>query len=421
MNVTLFPHQMDAIKKMKNGSILVGGVGSGKSRTSLGYFYKENGGGFSPCTENVQNEKRIAGYIMKREMVEKPMDLIIITTAKKRDSNEWEDELLVYLMSVDSGLNKYKNRIIIDSWNNIAKYSKVLGAFFIFDEQRVGGTGKWAKTFIKIARNNRWILLSATPGDTWNDYAPVFVANGFYKNLTEFRQRHCVYSRYTTYPKIDHYVECDLLERHRADILVYMHFERRTISHKDYIHVDYNKDDYELVSKKRWNVYENEPCKEIATVCAVLRRLVNSDESRIIRIDGLLEAHPKAIIFYNYDYELEILRRYCEDTDYKYAEWNGHKHEEVPIGDKWVYLVQYRAGAEGWNCITTDTIIFYSLTYSYKDSIQAAGRIDRMNTPFTDLYYFYLMSSSKIDMAIDKCLKLKKNFNEKSFFDSERK
>jgi superfamily II DNA or RNA helicase len=143
--------------------------------------------------------------------------------------------------------------------------------------------------------------------------------------------------------------------------------------------------------------------------------------SRIEKIHELLQEHPKAIIFYNYDYELEILRKYCEDTKYGYAEWNGHKHEEVPIGDKWLYLVQYRAGAEGWNCITTDTIIFYSLTYSYKDSVQAAGRIDRMNTPFVDLNYFYLISSSKIDLAISKCLRGKKNFNEKSFIENERK
>lgn len=421
MSVILSPHQIDAIKKMKNGSILVGGVGSGKSRTSLGYFYKENGGGFSPCTENVQNEKKILGYKIRRDMVKKPLDLIIITTAKKRDSLEWESELLIYMMSVNDELNKYENRIIVDSWNNITKYSKVHGAFFIFDEQRVGGTGKWATTFIKIAKANKWILLSATPGDKWNDYAPVFIANGFYRNFTDFRNRHCVYSRFANYPKIDHYVECDVLEKHRANVLVYMYFKRRTISHKDYIYVEYDKDSYEVVSKKRWNIYEDKPCKEIASVCAVLRRLVNTDKSRMARIAGLLEGHRKAIIFYNYDYELEILRQYCYDTKYKFAEWNGHKHEGVPNGDEWLYLVQYRAGAEGWNCITTDTIIFYSLTYSYKDSVQAAGRIDRMNTPFTDLYYFYLMSSSKIDLAINKCLKSKKDFNERSFIESERK
>lgn len=421
MSVTLYPHQIDAIKKMKNGSILVGGVGSGKSRTSLGYFYKEHGGGFSPVTGNVENEERILGYRITKEMDEKPRTLIIITTAKKRDSMEWEDELLTYNMSTNMELNQYGNRIIVDSWNNISKYSKAHNCFFIFDEQRVGGTGKWAKTFIKIARENKWILLSATPGDTWSDYAPVFIANGFYKNFTEFRTRHCVYSRFAKYPKIDHYVECDILEQHRADVLVYMKFERKTVAHKNYIHVEYPKDDYETVSKKRWDIYKNEPCQEIATVCAVLRKVVNSDVSRIEKIHELLQEHPKAIIFYNYDYELEILRKYCEDTKYIYAEWNGHKHEEVPIGDKWLYLVQYRAGAEGWNCITTDTIIFYSLTYSYKDSVQAAGRIDRMNTQFVDLNYFYLISSSKIDLAISKCLRGKKNFNEKSFIENERK
>lgn len=420
MSTVLFPHQMDAIRRTRNGSILVGGVGSGKSRTSLGYFFKENGGGFSPVTEDVENGgKKIVGYDIKKEMVEKPRDLIIITTAKKRDSYEWEEELTHFSMSTQREVNKYKNEVVVDSWNNIGKYSKAMGAFFIFDEQRVGGTGKWAKTFIKIAKQNNWILLSATPGDTWSDYAPVFIANRFYKNFTEFRMRHYVYSRFTKYPKIDHYVECGLLEKNRASILVYMEFKRQTVPHKEYIQVQFNKDDYDTVAKKRWNIYEDAPCKEIASVCAVLRRVVNSDQSRIDKTHELLKEHPKAIIFYNYDYELEALRRYCEDTKYVYAEWNGHKHEEIPTGKKWVYLVQYRAGAEGWNCITTDTIIFYSLTYSYKDSVQASGRIDRMNTPFTDLYYYYLMSSAKMDKAIYKCLRNKKNFNEKSFIEKE--
>jgi hypothetical protein len=248
---------MDAINRMKNGSILVGGVGSGKSRTSLGYFYKTYGGGFTPCTEGVE----ILGYDLKNDAPKSLPDLYIITTARKRDSLEWEGELSVYLMSTEPEMNLYSNRIVIDSWNNIAKYSKAMNAFFIFDEQRVGGTGKWAKTFIKIAKQNAWILLSATPGDTWTDYAPVFIANGFYRNFTEFRARHCVYSRYTKYPKIDHYVECGLLEKHRTDILVYMAFQRQTVQHHEYIGVQYNQERYDFALKNRWNVFEEKPCK----------------------------------------------------------------------------------------------------------------------------------------------------------------
>ena len=402
MPVTLYNHQMEAVSKLKNGSILVGGVGSGKSRTSLGYFFKMHGGEFDP------------NY---RDMTEPVLDLYIITTARKRDTMEWEQELSVYLMSTNSEVNHYSNKVVVDSWNNIKKYEKVSNAFFIFDEQRVVGTGQWAKTFIKIAKKNKWILLSATPGDTWSDYAPVFIANGFYKNLTEFRNRHIVWSRYAKFPKVDHYVECGLLEKHRKDILVYMKFKRQTIQHHLIVKVNYDKDKYAFVKKKRWNVFKDEPCMDASDLCATLRRIVNTDPSRANEVLRRVEKHKKAIVFYNYNYELDILRELFKMKKIKASEWNGQKHEPLPDGDSWVYLVQYNAGAEGWNCIETNCIIFYSDTYSYKASVQAAGRIDRMTTPFTDLYYYHLRSSAPIDLAISRCLDTKKNFNEKSFID----
>lgn len=404
MSVSLYEHQLDAVSKLKNGSILVGGVGSGKSRTSLGYYFKTYGGSFEP------------NY---KDMNEPLPDLYIITTARKRDTMEWEQELAVYLLSTNKEVNHYNNMVVVDSWNNIKKYEKVEGAFFIFDEQRVVGTGQWAKTFIKIARRNKWILLSATPGDTWSDYAPVFIANGFYKNFTEFRNRHIVWSRYAKFPKVDHYVECGLLEKHRKDILVYMKFKRQTIQHHELVKVDYNKDLYNQIKKKRWNVFEDHPCQDAAELCAVMRKVVNSDLSRIDEVLRVIRKHEKVIVFYNYNYELDILRRELEKAGVPFSEWNGQKHEPILKTDSWAYLVQYGAGAEGWNCIETNCILFYSDTYSFKMSTQAAGRIDRMTTPFHDLYYYHLRSSSSIDIAIAKCLDMKKNFNEKAFVEKQ--
>ena len=411
MATILKPHQYDAIKKLRNGSILVGGVGSGKSRTSIGYFFEKVGGELSEVKENGE----VVGYQIAKFPKGKIRDLYIITTARKRDTYEWEAELALYSMSTNEEINELSNRIVVDSWNNVAKYISVQDAFFIFDEQRVGGTGKWAKSFIKISRANKWILLSATPGDTWSDYAPVFIANGFYRNFTEFRQRHCVYSRYAKYPKIDHYVETGILESRRNYILVYMHFSRKTHANYEIVQVDYNKLLYEKAAKNRWNVFTNEPCQEIAEYCLVLRKITNSDPSRINKLLEIFQEHSKLIVFYNFDYELEALRAAASENGIVYSEWNGKKHEPIPETDSWLYLVQYRAGAEGWNCILTDTIVFYSQTYSYKDFKQSAGRIDRMNTPFTELYYFSFVSSSKIDVSISRCLKNKKDFNEKSF------
>lgn len=400
--IELRNYQLDAIEKLKNGNILCGGVGSGKSRTSIGYYYKEQGG-------DLYSDEYIPMY-------DPPQDLYIITTARKRDTKEWEGELSPFLLSTNPEVSLYTNKIVIDSWNNIKKYRDVKGAFFIFDEQRVVGSGTWVKAFLKIAKNNNWILLSATPGDTWMDYVPVFIANGFFKNKTEFTSNHVIYSRVVTnFPKIEGYYNTGRLTRLRNRILVDMDFNRKTIAHHEDVWVDYDISAYKAAGRDRWDPYKQEPILNAGGLCYVWRKIVNSDISRQIALMDLFEKHPKMIIFYNYDYELEILKELFTDTSADVAEWNGHKHQEIPTSDSWSYLVQYNAGAEGWNCIKTDTIVFFSQSYSYKIMQQAAGRIDRLNTPFTDLYYYHLKSRSGIDLAIARALKEKKKFNENKF------
>lgn len=401
MSIQLRDYQIDAVNRMKNGCILCGGVGSGKSRTALAYYYKEQGGDLNSST-----------YVRMKD----PKNLYIITTARKRDTLEWEGELPYFLMTTNPEISIYKNlKIVVDSWNNIKKYSNVYGAFFIFDEQRVVGSGAWVKAFLNIARKNKWILLSATPGDTWEDYRPVFIANGFYRNKTEFNSEHIVYSRFTKYPKVDHYINTGRLIRLRNELLVDMDFKRPTVAHHEDIYVNYDICLYKDVTKTRWNPYTDAPIVNAAELCYVWRKIVNSAESRQVALLELFEKHPKMIIFYNFDYELDILRGLFESTGVPLAEWNGHKHQPVPDGKTWVYLVQYTAGAEGWNCIKTDTIVFYSQNYSYKVMQQSAGRIDRLNTPYIDLYYYHLKSRSGIDLAISRALRDKKKFNETKY------
>lgn len=400
----MYDYQLDAIRKMHNGCILCGGVGSGKSRTSLAYYYSRMGGDLYDTSK-------------KFSMMTRPKDLYIITTARKRDTAEWSVDMAPFLLSPHPDANEYDNQVIVDSWNNIEKYVNVKDAFFIFDEQRVVGYGKWAKTFIKIARNNEWVLLSATPGDKWEDYMAVFIANGFYRNKSEFEYYHIVYNPRTTFPQVLQYINVELLIQHRDELLVDMDFKRKTTSHHEEIAVRYDGELITQVIKTRQNL-EGEPIENAAQFCSVLRQITFSDESRVVALLELIEKHPTAIIFYNYDFELDILKSIDYGDDIEIAEWNGHKHEPVPTSSKWVYLVNYAAGAEGWNCITTDTIIFYSQNYSWRIMNQAQGRIDRLNTPYMNLWYYHLVSRSPIDRAITRALKAKGKFNEGRFYES---
>lgn len=391
--------QQEAVKRMHNGCILCGGVGTGKSRTALVYYFIQNGG-------------EIGGK-RYRPMKKKPQDLYIITTAKKRDTLEWEGELPPFQML--PGFSKYDHKIVIDSWNNIRRYAKVQDAFFIFDEQRVVGKGVWAKAFKAIASKNNWILLSATPGDTWQDYMQVFIANGFYRNQKDFESQHIVWSPRVKFPKVDRYLNTGRLIRLRDRILVDIDYMKKTVPHHEHFKADYDRTAYKLMLKTRKNPWTGLPIANASELCYCLRKLVNADKSRQQMLLDIFATHPRLIVFYNHDYERDILLGLDYGKDVEVAEWNGHKHQPVPEGGKWVYIVQYTAGAEGWNCILTDTIVFYSQTYSYKTLEQACGRIDRMNTPFRDLYYYHFESQASIDLMISKALREKKQFNETRF------
>ena len=396
--VELSTYQREAVNQLHNGCILMGGVGSGKSRTALAYYYT-----------------KVCGGLLSKEDLYLPfkVDLYIITTARKRDTLEWEGEMVPFLIS-ELGIN-----VVVDSWNNIEKYKDVTDSFFIFDEQRVVGYGKWSKTFIRISRHNKWILLTATPGDKWEDYIPVFIANGFYKNKTEFMREHAIYNKYITkFPKVDGYTGTKKLERYRDSITVYMHYKSQADHKTAYVLAEYDRAKYKKVMKDRWDIYNDTPIENISKLCYLLRRIANEDKSRAQIVKEIAKEKKKVIIFYNFDFELEILKQIAMDISVPISEWNGHTHQPTPTADKWMYAVQYAAGAEGWNCIETNTIIFYSLNYSYKTTVQAAGRIDRRNTPFQELYYFYIYSHSPIDLAIRRCLNEKKTFNETKFINS---
>ena len=391
--IKLYDHQKKALNNIKNGSILCGDVGSGKSITALAYYYTK------VCDGNIEPFKKATNL----------KELYIITTARKRDELEWDKEIEPF------GIKKYK----VDSWNNIKKYVNISNAFFIFDEQRVVGSGSWVKSFLKIAKINKWILLSATPGDTWTDYIPVFIANGFYKNKTEFITRHIVYNRFVKYPQVKKYLETGRLLKLRNSIIVEMDYQKPTERKELYLESNYNKELYKNVNSKRWNAFEERPIKSITELCFILRKIVNMDESKLIFLHEIYKDKKKIIVFYNFIYELDILKNFCNNFNIKYSEWNGNIHEPIPKDDKWIYLVQYTAGAEGWNCIQTDTIVFFSLNYSYKIMKQSAGRIDRLNTPYKILYYYYFKSSAPIDLAINRALKNKKKFNETKFVSSQ--
>lgn len=384
----LMPHQLEVIEKLDNGKILHGSVGDGKTFAIMGYY-------------------------VAKELPKWPRDIYVITTAKKRDLLDWEKAAAQFAIGTIPE-ETIGGVLSVDSWNNLKNYTEIQDAFFIFDEQRLIGSGEWVKAFIKIAKNNRWVMLSATPGDTWMDYVPVFVANGYYKNRTEFKRKHVIYdSYYVKYPKIKGYINEFKLELLRNEVLVEMPFIKHTIRHMNYTDVGYDKRDYNRIKLERWNIFDQLPVKDAAEKWRLMRRVVNQDPSRLAKLREIITWHPRLIVWYNFNYELNILLDLAGEIPT--SQYNGHVHDPVPEGDNWVYLVQYVAGAEAWDCTATDAMVLYSLPDSYKNFSQCLGRIDRLNTPYTDLFYYLLVSDSIVDVARKASLESKKNFNEKRF------
>ena len=377
--MVLYPEQEKALEQLHNGSILVGGVGSGKSVVAASYWLRAH----------------------------PDKQLVVITTAAKRDSMEWGKDI-----ALAGGY--YPERFTIASWNTIDRFVKHKGCFFIFDEQHVSGGGKWGSTFLKITKHNHWILLSATPGDVWMDFANVFIANGFFKNKTQFYNEHVVWDPFTTYPRVKKYVNEGRLERMRRSLYVDIELERKTVRYHSDIRVQYDKERYDTAVKTRFNPYRNEPITHAGSLCYVLRRIVNESAHRIAAAIPIVEQYERLIIFYNFDYELEQLRTLAYLTGREHYERNGHRHDPLPEGREWIYLVQYNA-SEGWNCVTTNAVLFYSLSYSWRSMEQAEGRIDRLNTAYVYLRYYTIISDSPIDKAIRLALSRKKVFNERAF------
>lgn len=404
MGIELGQHQIDALRELRNGNILRGGVGTGKSRVGAAYFY------LKVCDGRLK-----VNGVGVDEAPTQPRDVYVFTTKRKKDTLDWEKEFVPLRIGKDRSSSISGIKLTVDTWNNIAKYKDLEGAFIICDEQRLVGNGTWVKTFLKLVRHNEWIMLSGTPGDVWLDYCPIFIANGFYRNRTDFGEQHIVWKPYSSYPQISHYVNTGKLEKYAAQITVRMDYQRHTVRHLHTVPVEYDTVKFERLVKDRWNIYEDKPVLDASELFRLMRKLVNSDVSRYAEILKLLEKHPKLIIFYNFNYELEMLRG-LNVLGITMAEWNGSVHQDIPTDSSWIYLVQYTAGSEAWNCITTDAICFFSLTYSFKVFEQAQGRIDRMNTPFTDLHYYILRSASAIDNAVWRSLALKKKFNEKEYF-----
>ena len=411
--IILKPFQENCLERLSTGKVLAADTGAGKSIMSLAWYLSK---------ECASDEHSLKSGAKAWTLYHGSPDLYIITTPKKRDSEEWESDLSKFnLVKGRNSKEMGEVNIFIDSWNNIKKYTEIKNSVFIFDEQRAVGSGTWAKSFVKIAKQNHWIMLSATPGDTWSDWCPLMIAKGYYPNRTAFFNKHAVYNPYVKYREIIRWDNTDELEYYRSKMLVTCRMEKKTTRHFEEVIADCsNKYEVKRAYKERTNPKTGEPFKSASELCAYTRNIINTDPTRSAVGLKIIQMYDRIIIFYTLTDELEGIKWACNKAGRKMYFYNGEIHDQVPTGNNWAYIVQYTAGSEAWNCTTCNAMLFWDLTYSYKQFKQATGRIDRLNTPYSDLYYYAIRSYMPLDLAIRRALREKKDFNSRGFLKSVR-
>lgn len=128
----------------------------------------------------------------------------------------------------------------------------------------------------------------------------------------------------------------------------------------------------------------------------------------------------RLIVFYNYNAELEALKRICDTLKRPYSQVNGQVKDLYAYENEnnSITLIQYQAGAKGLNLQKANKIIYFTLTDKCEDWMQSQKRIHRIGQDKTCFYYI-LMCKGSIEEDVYSALQRGTDFTDELFLEKE--
>ncbi|WP_368076685.1 SNF2-related protein [Clostridium tyrobutyricum] len=153
-----------------------------------------------------------------------------------------------------------------------------------------------------------------------------------------------------------------------------------------------------------------------------LRQLSSQyNKNKVNQLKDILEStEDRIIIFYNFNKELEIIKKLCEKLDKPISIINGAVKDLDNFNqyNNSITLVQYQAGAMGHNLQKSNKIIYFSLPLQSELFEQSKKRIHRIGQEKT-CFYWYLITQNSIEEQIYQTLKERRDYTNKLFEESD--
>ena len=131
-------------------------------------------------------------------------------------------------------------------------------------------------------------------------------------------------------------------------------------------------------------------------------------------IDLVNSTSDRVIIFYNFNTELEVLRKVLFDRPISIVNGQVKDLKEYENNDNSVTLIQYQAGAMGLNLQKANRIIYFSLPERSELFEQSKARICRIGQE-KQCYYHIMMCHKSVEEKIYECLLMRKDYTDELF------
>jgi SNF2 family DNA or RNA helicase len=404
----LYTYQENYLRELPQSCIMAADLGTGKTVMSLAHW--------------------------QRQQTCRP--LLVVAPASKIRTGDWQAEAKRYLgdawLLTTITYISYESLRLMDKETKRPRWWKFCGARnggiiydVIADECHAlkNPQSKQAKAVYEIKQSGGlFIGLSGTPmPNGWIDFAGYSKLFGFVRNITEFKQRYCIYQDFKGYPELVKYVNVEQLEAQFKRVAYRLSREqaaelpsRQMLAINTHMGAKTSKL-YHTCKLTRVHPNTKELLDNAPRLLSVLRQ--STTASRLDQLVSIVDdTSDNIVVFYNYISERKKILEALSKSGKTILRYDGEQHDTLPAADakisNTVLVAHYKSASTGLNLQWANVTIYFSPTYSYQEFEQSIGRTHRNGQTKKCLYYLFNVQHT-VDRTIWRCLREKKDFNEK--------